>query len=135
MNPCVQEITGDQGFISLEIEDPVGRPALRGFCDSVGARWVIRSGHDNLCAKLPGSLGNAWVVGCDQHLIDFLALDGSFPYPLDQGLACDQRNGFAREAGGAVAGRNHSPVFGQKGSGLGGLGLFFGWDVEIQKEG
>ena len=108
------ELRGKDRLVPLDVDDDVlGRQVeeRRGFGQAVAARGVVLPGHEGLAAESGDAIPDAPIIGGHPDPVQILHLQGLLIGPLDQGLPQDQRQGFARKAGGAEAGRDDGDGF------------------------
>ena len=101
----VDELGRDQGLVALDV-DEVGDTALQpcgDLRDAVGAARVVVRCHGDLRAETESRLGDAHVVGGDDHVVQPARALGPLPDLLDHWLARDRVQGLARETGGTPA--------------------------------
>ena len=114
----------DERLVALNVDYHVERHARRGtvfferFGTAVGAAAMLRGGHDGLSAETFDGPCDAFVVGGDAAVVEYLCR--AFVYVLYHGFALDVGEGFAGKPRGGVAGRNDGYEFNS--------GRFFGTD-------
>ncbi len=102
----------NQGLVPLHIDDNVvrGKLAKSGyFRQTVGTRGMFGCGHDRLAAKSRDRVGDARIVRRHQNP-PRIALTGLPVNPLDEAHPADIEQGFTRQPGGGIAGRNNNYI-------------------------
>ena len=94
-----------KGLVSLNVNDVSGGLALGGgFRDAVGAGGVVTTGVNGTCADTFAEGGDAFVIGCDDELIDILTERSTLEDVLEEGFTEEGVKGLSGEAGRSPAG-------------------------------
>ena len=105
----VDDLGRDHGFISLDVDDHVHILIVQGhFSQPVSTARMIRRGHDGPAAEGGHHIGDALIVGGHQDLVGNAGQRSTLIHTLDHRFALDQCQGFARQTGGTITGRNHT---------------------------
>ena len=101
----IDHVRIDQRFIALHIHDDIAvqRPGDLG--DAVGARRVVRRGHDRFSPECGNRVHDAVVVSRHDDPVDQLRSFGALIDPLDHGFVLDQGERLSRETGSNRSGR------------------------------
>ena len=96
----------DQGLVALDVHhDVVGEAAAR-LGEPVGAGRVVRARQQRSRPEAAAGLGDARVVGGDEHVAEPLRPARALVHPLEHGQAGDRRQRLPGEAARRVPGRN-----------------------------
>jgi len=100
------EVRGKNRLVPLDVDDDVLGGQVeepRGFGQAVAARGVVLPGHEGPAAERGDAIPDARIIGGHPDSVQILDLQGLLIGPLDQRLAQDKGQGFARKAAGAEA--------------------------------
>ena len=98
----------DERFVALEIDDEVAVEGRSHFGDSVGARCVRRARKAHVAAEFSHRVGDAFIVGRDNHGVDVPGRSRAAVHVLNHRPARDISERLARKTGRRVAGRDDS---------------------------
>jgi len=96
----------DERLVALKVHDEIAIERVGNLGDPIGARRVARTRHAHVAAESRHGVGDARIVGRDQHGVDIASAGGAAIHVFDHRTSGDVRERFTRKTAGRVAGRD-----------------------------
>jgi len=94
----------DEWLVSLNIHDDGAVQVPSDFCDSISAGLVCRGCHPRDAAEAQDRVGDALIVGCDDHSVNAASLGRATIHVFDHRATGDVYEWFSGKASRRVAG-------------------------------